>query len=157
MKLVDFINRHKKITLCIVLGVVLLCLGWLAERREVSQQETLDVRLQAYTDQLEQKIEDMLCELNGVGDVHVLVTLEGSASYIYATNTSNGNSASHDYVIIDQGDGQKPVLLQELLSDIRGISVVCKNGERPEIQRKIIGLLCTGFGIPSSRVFVAGK
>lgn len=145
---------QKWIVIAAALGFILIFIGSFATR-QTDESENLDVRLQAYTKQLEEKIEEMLDELHGVSDVHVLLTLEGSSAYIYATD--QGNAGNKDYVIIDQGDTQKPVLLQEVLSDIRGISVVCKNGDDPEIKRKIIGVLCTGFGVPSNRVYVAGS
>ena len=148
-----WILSQKWLVISAIIGVLLILLGAFRETNEV-QDEDLDIRVRAYTERLEGKIEEMLSELQGVGDVHVLVTLDGSSTFVYATDQKDNGT---DYVILEQGDTQKPVLLQEVLSDIRGISVVCKNGDDPEIRRKIIGLLCTGFGIPSNRVFVAGS
>lgn len=136
-----------------IIGVLLLILGNCVDVSQKSE-ETLDVRMRAYTEQLEEKIEKMLNALDGVGDVHVLLTLDGSSAFLYATNQNvNGGK---DHVILENGDTQSPLLMQEVFSDIRGISVVCKNGDDPEIKRKIIGVLCTGLGVPSNRVFVAG-
>ena len=148
----QWILAHKWIVLCAVVGVLLIYFG--SASSDSRETETLDVRVEAYTKQLEEKITKMLSELEDVHDVHVLLTLEGSASYIYATDTDVGGK---DYVVMNDGNGQTPILLQELLSEVRGVSVVCKNGEKPEVQRKIIGVLSTGLGIPSSRIFVAGS
>lgn len=137
-----------------IVGLLLIFIGGMGADGE-AEQSSLDVRVKAYTEQLEKKVAQILEEIDGVSDVHVLLTLEGSSAYIYAMD-ENG-SGGKDHVVLGQGDQEAALLLQEVLSDVRGVSVVCKNGENAEVKRKIIGVLCTGLGIPSNRVFVAGS
>ena len=149
-----WVLSKKWLVIAAAVGLLLILIGNV--RGNISaEQEPLDVRLQAYTASLEEKIEKMLGEIHGVGDVHVLLTLDGSSAFVYATDESNGANKQH--VLLEKGEESEPLLIQEVLSDIRGVSVVCKNGEDPEVKRKIIGVLCTGLGIPSNRVFVAGS
>lgn len=143
--------RHRWLIIGLAVGVLLLLFGGVTTSKK--DDDTLDVRVAAYTEALEKKAKNMISELDGVSDVHVMVMLEGSATQVYASSQSGGGT----YVLMQNGNGQSPLLLREDLAQIRGISVVCKNGDVPRIKEKIIGLLSTGFGIPTNRVFVAGR
>lgn len=102
---------------------------------------------------MEERIESLCCQISGVKEAHVLLTMDGSSEYIYAENEAD---AARDYVIIEGDGSDSPVHIQEIYPKIRGVAVVCTKGGDSEMQRTITELLSAALGIPSSRIRVAG-
>ena len=149
-------KKYIPIVLVAFLGILLLVgggvIGGSAER--VSENDTeayFSVRF--YTEDLEERIEELCRQVHGVGEVHVLVTLEGGCEYVYAENVSG---ASHSYLLTETGVGDAPVFVQEIYPRIRGIAVVCARGEDSAVRLAVTQLLSAAFDIPSSRIYVAG-
>lgn len=61
--------------------------------------------------------------------------------------------------VYDSGNYSRstPLLLEEYPPKISGVAVVCVGGDNPGIQIKIIDLICSLYGISSSRVSVTGS
>ena len=106
-----------------------------------------------YTEDLEERIEELCRQIHGIGEVHVLVTLEGGCEYVYAENMAG---SSRSYIMRADGEGESPVFVQEIYPRIRGIAVVCTKGEDSAVRLAVTQLLSAAFDIPSSRIYVAG-
>lgn len=74
------------------------------------------------------------------------VTVSVDCLYIdeYAQNESGG---------LLQLNG-KPVLVKSELPHLRGVTVVCKNGDDTNIRSQITQAVCCAYGISSNRVYV---
>lgn len=139
-----------------LLGVILLIGGgFLGREGGETQNEDTDAyfSVRFYTENLEERIEELCRQLHGIGEVHVLVTLEGGCEYVYAENIAGG---SHSYLLTANGDGESPVFVQQIYPRIRGIAVVCSRGDDSAVQLAVTQLLSAAFDIPSSRIYVAG-
>lgn len=150
---------EKKILLPILIGMVGLLLLIFGGKLEGAGKEK-DVEdtaayfsVRFYTQDLEDRIEALCRQVHGVGEVHVLLTLEGGSEYIYAENISG---AAQNYLLAADDSGESPILVQEIYPQIRGIAVVCSHGNDSSVRLTITELLSAAFGIPSSRIFVAG-
>lgn len=106
-----------------------------------------------YTEDLEERIEELCRQIHGIGEVHVLVTLEGGCEYVYAENMAGG---SHSYLLTSDGEGESPVFVQQIYPRIRGVAVVCTKGNDSTVRLAVTQLLSAAFDIPSSRIYVAG-
>ena len=155
-RVIDRINKGK-VLLPLVLGLIgllFLIIGgnWSRSEKTLSDktdEEYLSVRF--YTKELEERIEALCREIHGIGEVHVLLTLEGGSEYVYAENLSV--STADRYFT---SGGETPLMVQEIYPKIRGIAVVCSHGNDSAVQLMITELLGAAFGIPSSRIYVAG-
>ena len=139
-----------------LLGLVLLVCGGVTggEKKSAEENETdsyFSVRF--YTEDLEERIEELCRQIHGIGEVHVLVTLEGGCEYVYAENMAG---SSRSYILRADGEGESPVFVQEIYPRIRGIAVVCTKGEDSAVRLAVTQLLSAAFDIPSSRIYVAG-
>ncbi len=74
----------------------------------------------------------------------VIVTLESGYGNEYAVNSDG------EYALANG----KPVCVGKTEPKIRGVTVVCKNGNDPSIQMKITSAVCCAYGIGQSRVYV---
>lgn len=155
------------IIILIIISAALLILGtfWGNGKNQstVNQADTSDdtAFISTYTELLEKKIADLCRSVSGISKAAVLVTLDSGSEYVYAQNTdshemNNAKDISRDYLIIKSGGDEKTVLVKEVFPKIRGIAVVCTNGDDSIVQKKIIDLLSAALGVASNRICVTG-
>ena len=88
-----------------LLGIALL-IGGRVVGKESDTGQTVDAdayfSVRFYTEDLEERIEELCRQVHGIGEVHVLVTLEGGCEYVYAENITGG---SHSYLLTADGEG----------------------------------------------------
>lgn len=126
------------------------------ETEQVSS--TPQMSSQEYCALLEEKAESLICELSGVKDCRVVITLECGYQYIYATDQhvreeSSGKQTDKTVVLANGDGGETAILLRETMPAVSGIAVVCR-GASYETQYRIIELLCALFDIKSNRISV---
>lgn len=106
-----------------------------------------------YSNMLEDKVEELLLQMKDIENVSVLITLENSGKTVYAENTS---SNSTEYVIYSSDNKQSGLVLAEITPQIRGVAVICTNGNDVKTQTKIISVLSSALGVPANRITVCG-
>lgn len=150
------IKKYIPMAAVALLGIALL-IGGRVVGKESDTGQTVDAdayfSVRFYTEDLEERIEELCRQVHGIGEVHVLVTLEGGCEYVYAENITGG---SHSYLLTADGEGESPVFVQQIYPRIRGIAVVCSKGEDSAVRLAVTQLLSAAFDIPSSRIYVAG-
>lgn len=125
-----------------------------------------------YADELEEKLEDMISSVDGAGKTKVLITLQNSTEYLYASedklsvNTSestgtNGSQSSeakenseNSYIIIDTDDGEKALIRTELMPSVNGVVVACEGADDPQVAERIEQVVTTALNISSKRVCI---
>ncbi len=134
-------------------GVVLFVLGNNSDEQvqptSVEEAQTLD----AYIAALESRVAGMIAKIDGVSSVSVMLQPDGGEEHVYARN---GSESSSQYVIIDGKNGDEALLVKRMEPKIRGAAVICKGGDDPKLQIKIVNLLCALFALQSNRVYVSG-
>ena len=113
-------------------------------------QEDLE-ELIAYETQLEKEVAKLCSEVAGVGQVEVMLHLQGGTRVLYATD-EKGKPAS-----VGSGSAEQPLHSAVLLPEIAGVAIVCRGGSSPHVQKTLTDLISTALGIPTSRVAVTGK
>lgn len=139
----------------VVAGIMLILLGGSIGNEEKEQHdkatgETL-ADLQSYTEALEKELEAMCAAVSGVGQVDVMVRLAGGTSIIYAEDGSGKP------VTVGSGSSQSPLYATLHTPTVAGVGIVCRGGNDPEVQRKLVQLVSTTLDISASRVYVTGK
>lgn len=151
----------------IIAGVLLLLFGGrLGEKNRenrdpspTAQDATATRTADEYRADLETRMEAICARVAGVGDVEVVVTLEGGFEYVYATDkkTTVGGE-SYTYVTVGSGDGESLIYISERAPAIVGIGVVCTGGMDATVRREVTSLLSAAFGVGSNKIYVtAGK
>ena len=106
----------------------------------------------SYQDELEQRLQGIISEIHGVGNVKVMVTISGSEENIFAEDISESEQKSDRETVII---GSKEALLKATKNpEVKGVLVVCSGGDRPQIQEKVVNAVSTVLDIPTSKVFV---
>ncbi len=158
MKGIEFVKKWWLIGAA-VLGVMLILLSrFLPDGKKESQAEGIGSSDPSYYSTiLEDKIRGLILHVEGIEEAAVLLTLDGSSELVYAQNTSvSGEGRTGDYLVVQEDGGEKTVLVSEIYPHIRGVSIVCTNGDDVHIQKKVTELLSASLGISSGRITVTG-
>jgi len=107
-----------------------------------------------YSEYMEKKISDFLKGVKGIKDVEVFVTVDGGNEYEYAQK-GNSSGIPTDYLIIDTNGGEEAAVVRQIYSRLRGVGIICTNGDRAEVKEEITSLLSAAHGISSNKIKVA--
>jgi len=126
-----------------------------------------------YAAQLENSLTDIVTRIQGAGEAKVLVTLEQSTEYVYATEEKKTNQTTEDksgsstikneandntetnYIIVKDADGaQRALPVTEVQPIVKGVVVVCDGGDNPAVQQNVITAITTALNITTVRVCV---
>ncbi len=111
-----------------------------------------------YIASLERRVCQLLEAMDGVSEVSVIITPDGTGETVYAQNGhyESGILTEREYVITDGNGNDKPILIRLIYPKLRGIAVVCRGGSNPILQEKIVSLLCALFDLSANKVYVTG-
>ena len=144
------IKKSLPVLILAALGLVLIIIGGSFGKTKKQDADTYtDVGY--YTSYLEKRIKDLCESVDGINEAEVLLTLDTSTEYIYDPD------ATEDFIIFTGSDNESRVKMCEIYPKIRGVAVVCSNGDIPRIRETVVKLLSASLGIPSSRIEVAGS
>lgn len=122
-----------------------------------------------YGDVLERKLENILMELKGVGNVKVMITLDDTIEKIPAFNTTKNNETTSE---IDSQGGTREIIredmnmqmvtgsegglmvLKEIRPTVRGVIVLAEGAEDIKVKETLYEAVKTVLGIPGNRVEV---
>lgn len=116
---------------------------------------------------LEEKLEDILSQLKGVGSVKVMITLEDTVEKVPAFNTTTNNETTNE---IDSQGGTREIVredmtiqvvtntegsvivLKEIKPTVKGVIVIAEGAEDLEVKEKLYEAVKTVLGIPGNKV-----
>ncbi len=114
-----------------------------------------------YVADIENRLCDLISDIEGAGAVKVMITLESGEEQVFArdSDSSLDNEADGDksikekseYVIVD---GQA-VRVKTVEPEIRGVAVVCEGGNEFSVKQSIVQAVTAVLGISAARVSVA--
>ena len=114
--------------------------------------------MEEYRQAIEARVCGICVQVEGVGNVTAVVSLESGFEYVYAAdNKTTSSGESLQYIIIGSGADESLVYLTEKVPKISGIGVVCDGGDSPSVQREITYLLSAAFEVPTNKIYVTRK
>lgn len=127
----------------------------------------------AYTQHLEQKLEKILSQMDGVGSVKVMLTVKSSQEQVVEKDIPNtraivseedaegGNRSSNDLrneestvYITDASGSQIPYVVKKLEPDIAGVMVVAQGGGNAVVNKNITEVIEALFGMEAHKIKV---
>ena len=138
-----------------------------------------------YTQYLEQKLSDTLSQIEGAGEVTVMVTLKSSAEKVVEKDQTSDQETviqtvtaviliiaiavrvilcrqqenQEESTVYAQGDGQdqSPYVSKELSPQIEGVVVVAQGGDQAVVKQNITEAVEALFGIESHKIRIMKK
>jgi stage III sporulation protein AG len=170
-----------------ILGLLMLSLGKLlnvntneinkGSTKNISNPVELDMVIKepSYENNLEKQLADLLQQVNGVGDVEVMITLEDEILVEPAFNIVNSekNSEERDNeggvrtviekqtnkqaVLLKRSGEEEPMILRKTTPRIKGILIVADGAFSSKVKDKIIKSTATLLDIPIYKISVLAK
>lgn len=112
----------------------------------------------------EDKLKDILSQIEGVGDVSVMITYYASSEKALAyetktdrkAQTSNGfgGESSDEKAVMSGGE---PVVVREIYPEVKGVVVIAQGAESPAVCAAIGDAVSTSLGIAVHKICVLPK
>ena len=163
--------RKDQLLIFFLVGVLLLVIALDGEEAVGTQAEEQD-----YARYLERRLEETLSQLDGAGNVRVMVTLQSSAQKIVEKDTQGERDAiteedsqggrrtsentSHQETTVYEGMGEKsqePYVSKELTPRVEGVVVLAEGGENALVKRNITEAIQALFGIDTHKIRIMKK
>lgn len=162
-----FFGRYKYVGLVLVAGLALLL--WPSGKKETapeaqppptaavgSTEEDFSVAA------LEEKLEETLSKIHGAGDVSVMLTVQGGSRRVLAEDSKESKDADGSYerqsetVVVSSGtgNGEGPVLLQQLYPRFQGAVVVCEGGGDASVRLKLMEAVSALTGLGTDKIAI---
>lgn len=125
-------------------------------------------------DQLGQNLEELLCQIDGVGKVTARVNLASSPEYIYAFNSNDADKTTEEkdtkgatrtitevtkngtLVLIkeDSSGKENPVIIKEIKPEVDGVLVIAEGASDEEVKAELYDAVGTYFHLPAHKITV---
>ncbi len=174
-KIAEKFRNDKKLILIIIIGLVgvlvLLFSGSSDDTENTAQSEennfsanaSLTVLSANETEKiLAEKVENLVSQLYGAGEVTAEVSVSSSCEYIYAENVNSeidsqySSSEDREFVIYSD-DAENGLLICIKNPEILGVAVICQGAESSVVRAEVTELVTSLFGIGSDKVYVGKK
>lgn len=161
-RVIKRLDTYKYVLLVILVGLVLLFLPeW--HPGGTTQEETVHLQTQSEDFDLaalEEKLAAALSEIDGAGEVTVVLTVQNSARKVLAqdestTRKEGASEESAQTVVVSKGSGtQEPVLIEQVYPDFQGALVISSGGERPAVRLKLMEAVAALTGLGADKISI---
>lgn len=196
-KVKGILLQKDSLVICILTGILLLVIVWpvnsekkeegyLTDRKDgkvnyqentkeseegIRKTEEEDPGINGQITDLEEKTEELLNCMEGVGAVKVMITIASMGekilekdiplrkSVIVETDSQGGTRSTNEEdrqeatVYTTDQDGNKiPYVITETLPSIKGVTVVCQGGDSVTVQKNITEVIQALFGIDAHKI-----
>lgn len=152
-KLQALVQKYKYALIILVIGLVLMLIP--GQEAEASDEHFEEAAVQE-TEDLESRLEELLRQINGAGEVRVLLTVESGEEVVYQTNFNSSESQqSEDTVIVDNSDRAESALVRVIQSAVyRGAVVACQGADSAAVRLAIVEAVSCATGLRSDQISV---
>jgi len=153
----EALGKYQYALLIVLAGAALLLMpraGGKEEVRPEAASESFDAAA------LEEKLEDILSQVEGAGEVRVALALDSSSRRVLAQDREQDGDggASATVVTVGKGSGtQEVVPLQEFSPSFRGALVVCPGGGDAKVALALTQAVAALTGLRSDRIAVCAS
>lgn len=158
-------KKNRPVSLLFVLGLGGMLLILLSDffspkqaRAETALPQQAGYSETEYLARLEERLREMIRQVDGAGETAVMITLDSSRETVYAQNEKDtGEGGGHEYahVLLQAAAGEEPLVEMTWEPEIRGVAVVCQGGGNVTVASRITELVSVVLGVPSHRISIA--
>ncbi len=150
-RLLKLVKQYKYVALILSAGLVLMLLPEKPKEDIQSLQPAVSEALS-----MEEKLEGILNQIQGVGKVRVLLTVaEGEqVVYVYDEDRSESDWTRNVVVITDSSRAQTGLVSQILPPCYLGAVIVCQGGENPGVKLAVVEAVCDATGLTADKISV---
>lgn len=154
------LKKYKYAAVVILIGILLLC--WPAgETKEKEKTPAIEESLA----ETEERMEKILSEIEGAGELQLMLTVEAGSEQLLAREQSlsySGAAASpEEYdrsetcVVISKGSGGEEVVVTKSIYPVyRGALIVCEGGSDPQVKLALTEAVSALTGLGAEKISV---
>lgn len=124
-----------------------------------------------YRKELEVQLTEILSQVNGAGDVQIMITLESGEENIYvrqekttddiqtvsadvSLHTTERSTYENEIVLVNDGSYRTALVEKTMRPAVQGVVVVCQGADNIQVVSNITNAVCVVLNVPSNRVCV---
>lgn len=159
-KTLKALGRYKYVLLVIVAGLLLLLLPDSKKTTQSSESLSVSREEDFSVEALEEKLENTLSEIDGAGQVLVMLTVESGMKRVLAQDGSveqDDSTAQRETetVVVSTGSGtQDVVLVQQIYPQFQGALVVATGGGDPAVRLKLTEAVAALTGLGADKISI---
>lgn len=146
-QIVNLIKEYKYVALILAIGVLLMLLP-----DKQTEPEQLPV-VEKSTVSQEERLEEILAQIQGVGKVRVLLTTAAGERNLYVYDEDSGGSREV-VVVTDSQRSQAGLITQVLPPTYLGAVIVCQGGDQPGVQLDVVEAVSDATGLSADKITV---
>ena len=161
-----------------IIGLLLIMVSDIDFKREEKKAETTSTvktitSSDEYISNLEERMENIISDMLGSSPVSVMITLESGIEYVFADEQKNDAQLKKDqsslkteqtdsnqksYVVVEDSEGnENAVVVTEIMPEIRGVVVVCENGEKANVFDAVKKAVKSALAVNEDKICVVGR
>ena len=154
------LGQYKYVLLVAAAGAVLLLLPPLWEKGDGGGEQAAAAGCAAPEAELEERLERALSQIQGAGEVEVVLTLKSGPQQVLAqdvdtTVDDRGTQSALTSVVVSHGGGEEEaVVVQQLSPQYQGALVVCSGGDDPQVRLRLVEAVAALTGLGADQISV---
>lgn len=151
-----------------ILGVILIISGDNSDLKTESSTYTTSF-LQEYKDKTEKELTDFLKNINGVGEVNVVISIESGHENIYAQKEKyinnikneyeaddyvNNSTYENEYIIIKNSGEEQALIEKTMQPEIRGVAISCSGADDVSVVLAVTNTVSVVLDVPTHKICV---
>lgn len=149
----SFWQKYKFAVLILAVGIALMLIPGGGEK-DLSKQ---DITQEKQSPSMEQRLEEILSEIQGAGKVAVMLSLSSGEEILYQKDEDVNSDGSFKYetVIITDSDRNQQAVVQQVIPErYQGVIVVCQGAEKASVRLSIIEAVAKVTGLGTDHISV---
>ena len=160
-KILAGLKKYKYAVLILLLGIALMLLPF-GKKDEVPEAEGQEESLsdEAYAQVMEQRLQDMLSQVSGAGQVRVMLTLQTGSRTEYQTDTQLTDSGTQSQeerktVILSEGSAyDKAAVSAVQYPRFQGALILCQGADQSTVRLDLVNAVAALTGLSSGQITV---
>lgn len=152
INLKNIIEDNRKKTLIYILGALGILILFVSSPSGGEKTKVNDETVQEmdYCERLEERLEEILPSLQGVGKVEVMITAK---NYGKISLAENENDKTRQTVILNQkGGGEDAKIIEERLPEIQGVIISADGGRSDRVKNELTEAVSALLGIEAHKI-----
>ena len=118
---------------------------------------------ESFKQRTENELKEIISKIDGVGEVSLMLTLDGTTEYVYAEdvdtetdedNDSKSNKYKNEVIIVDS-DGEEKALVKKIVEPkVKGVVIVCTGGGNSGIKERVTKAVSSALNISTNNICV---
>ena len=184
----EFVKNKNNLIIIVLAGVLLMIIAWpvkketkinntsntnkVTESEDLSDKENTEMVEEEYVDRMEKKVEEILCNMEGAGQVKVVITIRSSTEKVVEKDlpvnrsntteedaeggkrTVNNVDAQENTVYSQTGNDSQPYVIKTVSPQVEGVLVLAEGAGSGEVSKNISDAIQVLFGIEAHRIKV---